>query len=264
MIPIYMVDAFASEAFRGNPAAVCLLEKAAEDGWMRQVAAEMNQSETAFVLREEEGWRLRWFTPEREVELCGHATLASAHVLWQTGRLASGAEARFYTHSGLLVCSRTDDGGIEMDFPAEPVEPAQTPPAAIEGLGIVPRYTGRNRMDLLIEADSEETVRTIRPDFGLLKSLDCRGIIVTSRASAGAGYDFVSRFFAPGVGIAEDPVTGSAHCALAPYWGKRLRKEVLTGYQASARGGFVQTRLSGDRLRLTGQAVTVMQGRLEA
>ncbi|MFD1956690.1 PhzF family phenazine biosynthesis protein [Paenibacillus thailandensis] len=263
-MPIYMVDAFASEAFRGNPAAVCLLEKAAEDGWMRQVAAEMNQSETAFVLREEEGWRLRWFTPEREVELCGHATLASAHVLWQTGRLASGAEARFYTHSGLLVCSRTDDGGIEMDFPAEPVEPAQTPPAAIEGLGIVPRYTGRNRMDLLIEADSEETVRTIRPDFGLLKSLDCRGIIVTSRASAGAGYDFVSRFFAPGVGIAEDPVTGSAHCALAPYWGKRLRKEVLTGYQASARGGFVQTRLSGDRLRLTGQAVTVMQGRLEA
>jgi PhzF family phenazine biosynthesis protein len=259
-----MVDAFASEAFRGNPAAVCLLEKAAEDGWMRQVAAEMNQSETAFVLREEEGWRLRWFTPEREVELCGHATLASAHVLWQTGRLASGAEARFYTHSGLLVCSRTDDGGIEMDFPAEPVEPAQTPQAAIEGLGIVPRYTGRNRMDLLIEADSEETVRTIRPDFGLLKSLDCRGIIVTSRASAGAGYDFVSRFFAPGVGIAEDPVTGSAHCALAPYWGKRLRKEVLTGYQASARGGFVQTRLSGDRVRLTGQAVTVMQGRLEA
>lgn len=262
MTPIYIVDAFTAEPFRGNPAAVCVLEQAREEGWMQNVAAEMNLSETAFALPENGGWRLRWFTPKSEVSLCGHATLAAAHALWQTGRLAPEEAAVFETLSGRLTCTRREDGAITMDFPAEPVKPEQTPQALIEALGFIPRYTGRNRMDLLAEADSEEAVAALRPDLALLRGLDCRGVIVTSRSSK-ADRDFVSRFFAPGVGIDEDPVTGSAHCALAPYWSKRLRKETMTGYQASARGGFVKTRLAGDRVFLTGRAVMILQGRLE-
>ncbi|WP_208543885.1 PhzF family phenazine biosynthesis protein [Paenibacillus protaetiae] len=257
-----MVDSFTSEPFRGNPAAVCLLDKAEDGQWMQQVAAEMNVSETAFVYPEAGLWRLRWFTPVVEERLCGHATLAAAHILWQSGRLQPGETARFMTLSGQLTAQQNGAGGITLDFPSEPVQPVETEQALIEALGLIPRYTGRNRLDLLVEVDSEQTVRQLRPDMALLAKLDCRGVIVTSRA-AGSGYDFVSRFFAPMDGISEDPVTGSAHCALAPYWGKRLRRDSLVGYQASARGGYVAVQLAGDRVRLTGEAVTVMKGSLE-
>lgn len=262
MNPIYLVDAFTNEAFRGNPAGVCLLKADAEESWMQKVAAEMNLPDTAFLAPAENGWHLRWFTPKREVVLCGHATLAAAHVLWQTSRLPHEEAVRFHTQSGQLTCERRADGRIAMDFPAEPVQPALAPAALIEGLGLIPRYTGRNRMDMLVETDSEEAVRDLQPDMALLKNLDCRGVIVTSKSYA-SEYDFVSRFFSPANGIDEDPVTGSAHCALAPYWSKRLRKEALTGYQASKRGGMVETQIAGDRVYLTGRAVTILQGRLE-
>ncbi|MCA0753677.1 PhzF family phenazine biosynthesis protein [Paenibacillus sp. N4] len=257
---LFIVDAFTKESFKGNPAAVCLLDAPRAEGWMQQVAAEMNLSETAFVVPAVEGYDLRWFTPEAEVELCGHATLAAAHVLWECGVLDESEAARFHTKSGLLTAKFTD-GGIVMDFPAEPPQADVAPEELLQGLGLIPRFAGRNRMDYFVEVDSEETVRTLRPDFGLLARLPARGVIVTSRSSSPA-YDFVSRAFYPGVGVGEDPVTGSAHCALAPYWAKRLRKSELTGYQASKRGGFVGVRPEGSRVHLTGQAVTVLRGEL--
>ncbi len=267
--PIYMVDAFTKSRFGGNPAAVCLVDEPMEEAEMAAIAAEMNVSETAFVERLGEEFRLRWFTPKAEVELCGHATLAAAHVLWETGRLELTKEAAFATLSGRLGASRDGtDGSIAMDFPAEPPEPVQAPQELLEGLGLIPRYVGRNRMDYIVEVDSEDTVRTLKPDFGLLGKLDARGVVVTSRAgdsslSDGREVDFVSRAFYPGIGVDEDPVTGSAHCALAPYWGRRLRRAELTGYQASARGGLVGMRLQGDRVILSGHAVTVLRGTLD-
>jgi predicted PhzF superfamily epimerase YddE/YHI9 len=262
MTTIYQVDAFTNKPFRGNPAGVCLLAGPAEAGWMQQVAREMNLSETAFLYPQEEGYHLRWFTPATEVDLCGHATLAAAHVLWEQGELVAEVPARFLTLSGPLS-ARQEGAWIEMDFPAEPAE-AITPPAGLPAaLGVSPTFVGQNRMDALVEVGSEAEVREVRPDFGRLAGLPYRGVIVTSRADA-SQYDFVSRFFAPKVGINEDPVTGSAHCCLGPYWQARLGKRELVGYQTSARGGVVRVRPAGERVLLGGQAVTVMRMELVA
>jgi len=258
---LYIVDAFTNERFKGNPAAICILDETVADSWMQQVAAEMNLSETAFIVQKEEAYDLRWFTPLDEMDLCGHATLATAHILWETGRLPQHEEARFMTRSGLLTAVHKGDW-IEMNFPSEPPEAAIAPEELVQGLGLIPRYVGRNRMDYFVEVDSEDTLRTLQPDFGMLARLNARGVIVTSRAT-NCPYDFVSRAFFPGTGIDEDPVTGSAHCALAPYWAKRLRKQELVGYQASKRGGIVKVRPEGERVFLQGQAVTILKGQLE-
>jgi len=257
---IVQVDAFTAEPFAGNPAAVCVLAHAADKRWMQQVAREMNLSETAFLFQQGDGWSLRWFTPTLEVALCGHATLASAHVLWQDGHLAQGAQARFDTKSGRLTAERKGEW-IEMDFPAEPAQPADPPEFLLEALGIAAKVVGRNRMDYLVEVESEAVVRALQPDFTRLRLLPVRGVIVTAR-SAGEGCDFVSRFFAPGAGVDEDPVTGSAHCCLAPYWGAKLGKTEMTGRQVSTRGGVVRVRNAGNRVILAGQAVTVLRGEL--
>lgn len=259
-ITLVQVDAFTQEAFAGNPAAVCLLDGPRADAWMQSVAAEMNLSETAFLLRQKDGFSLRWFTPKVEVELCGHATLASAHALWELGELAPGHPARFHTRSGLLTAERRGDW-IEMDFPAEREQPAAAPAGLARALGATPGYAGKNRFDYLVELDSEEAVRQLRPDFARLETITTRGVIVTSRAAT-SPYDFVSRFFAPQSGIAEDPVTGSAHCCLGPYWQKKLGKDEMLAYQASARGGVVRVRVEGERVKLGGQAVTVLRGEL--
>ncbi|HKF37743.1 MAG TPA: PhzF family phenazine biosynthesis protein [Ktedonobacteraceae bacterium] len=259
-LTIFQADAFTSKPFAGNPAGVCLIPEPADEGWMQNVAREMNLSETAFLLRQDDGYNLRWFTPAVEVDLCGHATLASAHILWEAGHLAAGEQARFHTRSGLLTADRRGEW-IEMNFPANREEPASVPPGLEEALGVPLKYTGKSRFDYLVEVDSEDIVRNMQPDFTLLAKVSTRGVIVTSLASS-EGYDFVSRFFAPQVGINEDPVTGSAHCCLSPFWSKRLGKNELIGYQASARGGVVRVRLSGDRVYLGGQAVTVLHGEL--
>jgi PhzF family phenazine biosynthesis protein len=266
-IPIFQVDAFTAEPFKGNPAGVCLLKAPVEASWMQNVAAEMNLAETAFPLPEEDGYRLRWFTPKVEVRLCGHATLATAHVLWEQGILAPNEEARFQTLSGLLTARRDGELGelIELNFPARPVQPQ--PPAWAEAvvgaLGIKPSFIGMSAEDILIEAADEEAVRSLQPDLATLKSLPARGVIVTSRSSD-RRFDFVSRFFAPAVGVDEDPVTGSSHCVLTPFWAQRLGKVSMTAYQASARGGVLKLRLDGDRVRIAGRAVTVIRGELTA
>lgn len=257
-VRVVQVDAFTSKPFAGNPAAVCVLPSSPNEEWMRDVAREMNLSETAFLHPENGGYRLRWLTPAIEVDLCGHATLASAHVLWEDRHIAPDAEARFHTRSGLLTC-RKNGGWIEMDFPAKIAEPADPPAQLCEALGAQLSFVGRNQFDYLVEVADESTLRALNPNHHLLRQLPVRGIIVTAR---GNEYDFVSRFFAPGSGIDEDPVTGSAHSALAPFWSQRLGKSEMTGYQASARGGVVKVRMMGDRVALSGQAVTVMRGDL--
>ncbi len=259
-LSIVQVDAFTAKPFAGNPAAVCVLPAPGDAGWMQRVAAEMNLAETAFLHPLDDGYNLRWFTPTVEVDLCGHATLASAHALWESGRLAPDAEARFHTRSGLLTARRSGDW-IELDFPATPPEPAEPPADLARALGVTPLYVGKTRFDYLLELESEDAVRAVRPDFALLRELGVRGVIVTGPAST-PGLDFVSRFFAPGSGIDEDPVTGSAHCGLAPFWGAKLGKSEMVGYQASARGGVVRVRLNGTRVALGGQAVTVLRGEL--
>ena len=257
---IIQVDAFTDRPFAGNPAAVCLLPEDQDDQWMQAVAAEMNLSETAFLLEQDDGYRLRWFTPKIEVDLCGHATLASAHVLWSEGRVPLEQEIHFHTNSGLLkACRRVDL--IELDFPSQPASQVERPSGLLEALGVSAQYVGKNRFDYLVELDSEEELRYMKPDFTMLGKIEVRGVIVTSR-SASPEYDFVSRFFAPWAGIDEDPVTGSAHCCLGPYWQKQLGKDEMTAYQASARGGVVRVRVIRDRVRLGGQAVTVMKGGL--
>jgi PhzF family phenazine biosynthesis protein len=258
--PLYQVDAFTDRPFGGNPAAVCLLDAPADALWMQQVAGEMNLSETAFLVPNSDGWALRWFTPTIEVALCGHATLASAHVLWEAGHLPKGETAQFWTQSGLLTASRRGEW-IDLDMPAKLQAPAEAPPNLGEALGAHPRYVGRNEFDYLVELDSEERVRSLRPDYRLLRTLSVRGVIVTARSDS-PEYDFVSRFFAPGAGIDEDPATGSAHCCLGPFWQERLGKEALTAYQASSRGATIQVRVCGDRVTLGGQAVTVSRGEL--
>ena len=266
-IAIYQVDAFTDKPFSGNPAAVCVMTEPADEQWMQNVAAEMNLSETAFVHDEDDGFHLRWFTPEVEVDLCGHATLATSHILWETGILSPDKEARYHTKSGLLT-ARLNAPYIEMDFPSKPVltdrkksgDDELIESTMIKGLGITPQFIGKNEFDYLIEVDSEEEVRSLKPDFGILRNLSARGIIVTS--SADAEFDFISRFFAPGSGIDEDPVTGSAHCCLGPYWQEKLHKNEFRAYQASSRGGAVGVRVEGERVILSGKAVTVLKGEL--
>ena len=259
-IPIVQVDAFTDRAFAGNPAVVCLLAAPRDERWMQNVAREMNLSETAFLVPRKEGYDLRWFTPEAEVELCGHATLASAHVLWEEDILDKKETARFHTRSGLLSAVRKE-GWIELNFPAELQKPAIAPHALAGALGTTPVYIGKNRFDYLVELESEKVLRSLHPDFTLLKTIPARGVIVTAPSDS-KDYDFVSRFFAPAVGITEDPVTGSAHCCLGPYWQKRLKMDQFIAYQASARGGIVRVNLRGDRVMLGGQAVTVLRGEL--
>jgi PhzF family phenazine biosynthesis protein len=260
-IRIVQVDAFTNRPFGGNPAAVCVLPEAPTEQWMRDVAAEMNLSETAFLAPGDNGYELRWFTPSVEVALCGHATVASAHVLWQDGHLPEGQQARFHTKSGLLTADRRGDW-IELDFPAKVAEPAEAPPLLLPAFGVAQaRFVGKNAFDYLVEVDSEATLRGLKPDHSALRKLPVRGVIVTARAEPGE-FDFVSRFFAPGSGIDEDPVTGSAHTALGPYWAGILGKTEFTAFQASARGGIVRVRVVGDRVKLGGQAVTVMVAEL--
>ncbi len=262
------VDAFTDKPFRGNPAAVCLLEKAIDQRLMQAIALEMNLSETAFVLPEDAGgWRLRWFTPEAEVRLCGHATLAAAHALYEQGQVALNDIVFFHTASGLLSCARQEDGDIEMDFPAIPVAPTVAPMELFAALGAPLAYVGASESNYLVEVEHEETLRAIQPDFRLLSKLPKWGTIVTCRAAPQQGesdHDFVSRFFAPAKGVGEDPVTGSAHCSLGPYWSEKLGKTKLIGFQASKRGGIVRVESRGERVTLGGRAVTVMHGVIEA
>ena len=255
---IFQVDAFADGPFTGNPAAVCVLERAREESWLQAVAAEMNLSETAFVRATEEGWSLRWFTPLCEVDLCGHATLASAHILFETGRLRQDQPARFSTRSGALG-ARRDADVIELDFPAQPCTPVAVPSGLAEALGARPRWVGRNAADVLVELDDAAAVRALAPDMTALRRVEARGVIVTARGDD-ERHDFVSRFFAPRVGVDEDPVTGSAHTALGPYWAERLGRSELAGYQASRRGGAVGVRVRDDRVDLRGRAITVLRG----
>ena len=264
--PISGVDAFTNEPFRGNPAAVCLLDAPAEPAWMQAVAAEMNLSETAFAVTAADGsgcLGLRWFTPTAEVALCGHATLATAHVLYETGRTASDLPVRFATASGLLAASSTEAGAIELDFPALPSDPIEEPGGLRDALGAPIVATARNPHDLLVELEDATTVRTLTPDLAAIAGFDVRAIVVTARADDHTGADFVSRCFAPRVGIPEDPVTGSAHCALAPYWATKLGTNHLVGSQLSPRGGTVAcTVTQGHRVLLRGHAVTVWSGTL--
>ena len=258
---LFQVDAFADSVFAGNPAAVCLLGGPAEARWMQSVASEMNLSETAFVEPRAAGYGLRWFTPVTEVGLCGHATLASAHVLYETGLAEPAGRVRFDSVSGPLT-ARREDGLLVLDFPARPAGPAPAPPGLLAALGADgAEWTGQAKDDFMVVLAREEEVTGLRPDTVALAGYRTRGIIATAPA-ARPGADFVSRFFAPGVGIAEDPVTGSAHCTLAPYWAQRLGRTELTGYQASARGGTVGVRVAGDRVLLAGRAVTVFSGEL--
>jgi predicted PhzF superfamily epimerase YddE/YHI9 len=261
---ISQVDSFTDTPFRGNPAAVCVLEGERDDAWMQDVAREMNLAETAFLRRAGAAWQLRWFTPLVEVDLCGHATLAAAHILWEQRQSDAPAELRFETRSGLLTARRAG-GWIELDFPALPAAPADPPNGLLDALGAAEVVAvARSRFDYLVELADAAAVRRVAPDFGALRRVEARGVIITapSDMESGTGSDFVSRFFAPAVGVDEDPVTGSAHCCLAPWWVARLGRDRLVGYQASARGGIVRVALRGDRVLLAGQAVTVLVGEL--
>jgi PhzF family phenazine biosynthesis protein len=262
---IYQVDAFTEKPFSGNPAGVCVLNQKPEEKLMQSIAREMNLSETAFLVKNNDGYDLRWFTPNGEIDLCGHATLASAHILWEKGFLKRDQEARFSTKSGLLT-AKMNNGWIELNFPALPEEKTEPPAGLLEALGVGETarkvtYVGKNIFDYLIEVESEETVRVMKPDFVKLSKVPARGVIVTARDRAGE-YDFVSRFFAPEVGIWEDPVTGSAHCCLGPYWQKKLNRDEFIACQASERGGILKVKVIGERVLISGKAVTVLEGEL--
>jgi PhzF family phenazine biosynthesis protein len=258
--PLQVVDAFTAAAFRGNPAAIVLLDAPADDGWQQAVAAEMKHAETAFLVPRADGnFDLRWFTPAAEVDLCGHATLGSAHALWDWGTLERAAPARFHTRSGLLTCVARDEL-IEMDFPATPAAAVDAVPGLFDALGVDATETYRSDFYALVELESADAVRAVAPDMGKLATVDVRAVIVTA---VGDEHDVISRMFAPRMGIPEDPVTGSAHCVLAPHYASRLGTE-LRAYQASERGGVVRTRLAGDRVTLGGEAVTVLRGELVA
>jgi PhzF family phenazine biosynthesis protein len=258
--PILQIDAFTDQPFSGNPAGVCILERPADERWMQNVAMEMNLAETAFVHRIEGGWSLRWFTPTVEVDLCGHATIAATHALLETGKLPENETARFNTKSGWLGAWR-DGGWIEMDFPATPARPVDASGELNDALGAQPQATLRSKFDYLIEVASEEVVRAVNPDFSRLSKIETRGVIVTARSDDPV-FDFVSRFFAPRVGIEEDPATGSSHCALAPYWAERLKKTGMVGRQLSKRGGVIRVKVKGDGVLIAGKAVTVLRGDL--
>jgi len=259
-VKLYQVDAFTDQPFKGNPAAVCILPEPGEEKWMQLVASEMNLSETAFLHQGEDGFNLRWFTPAVEVSLCGHATLASAHILWETGLLTSDEGIRFQTASGLLTANLHGEE-IELNFPTTPPEAISEPPGLGEALGVVPEFVGASRDDYLVKVGTESEVRGAKPDFSKLGELGVRGVMLTSESESGE-YDFISRFFAPGAGIDEDPVTGSAHCTLGPYWGEILGKDEMVAYQASARGGVIRVRVGPERVYLSGRAVTVFRGEL--
>ena len=259
-ITCLQIDAFTDRPFTGNPAAVCLLEDERDSQWMQAVAAEMNVSETAFVRPCSRGFELRWFTPTVEVELCGHATLASAHALWEERVVGRDKPIQFHTESGVLTCSQQRDF-IELDFPATPIHQVNPSEELCQALGVTPSFIGASQFDQLVLVDSEHIVRSMQPDFRALGQLPTRGTIVTS-TSDDPRFDFVSRFFGPSVGIDEDPVTGSAHCCLGPFWSEQLGKTEMTAFQASARGGIVRVRVSGLRVFLGGQAVTIFKGAL--
>jgi PhzF family phenazine biosynthesis protein len=262
-LPLHLIDAFADGPFTGNPAAVVLLDAARPEAWMQHVAMEMNQAETAFLVRQEAGFSLRWFTPNKEVDLCGHATLASAHYLWEARQLATDATARFHTRSGWLAARRDDDRWITIDLPAITSRPAEPPPNLAAALGVQPREVWRGDNDLLCVLADAAAVRQLAPDLAAIAEWDLRGVLVTAPGDQ-SGIDFVSRCFFPAFGVPEDPVTGSAHCVLAGYWAKLLGRDVMVGYQASARGGTVRCRVVGDRVELTGRAVTTLAGTLQA
>lgn len=259
MISIYQVDAFTGRMFRGNPAAVCLLHGPADEKWMQNVAAEMNLSETAFVYPLASGLSLRWFTPTIEVDLCGHATLAASHVLWKSGILREDEEAVYHTRSGVLTAGLIGDW-IEMDFPATPCEFIDVPHGLSDVLGAEILRAADCGWAVIAEVDSEETVRGLKPDLVRLMHEGLPGAAIVTARAATEAFDFVSRCFAPALGICEDPVTGAAHCCLGPYWQEILEKYRFTAYQASARGGVVKVQVNGDRVMLGGQAVTVLQG----
>ena len=270
---IVTADAFTGKRFAGNPAAVCVLGSRADEAWMKKVAMEMNLPETAFLVPRaaEASFDIRWFTPTGdEVALCGHATIASSHVLWTEGHVKPSKKLTFHSKSGPLAAERKRVDGedwIELDFPSLPDRPRRSDGVLKKALGVSPRYVGSYGDDLIAELEDESTVRKLSPDYELLKTLKVRGVAVTaeaSRATKAEGYDCVSRFFAPGIGINEDPVTGSAHCCIGPYWAERLGKKTVVGYQASARGGVVRVRVDGDRVGLGGQAVTVLRGEMQS
>lgn len=257
-VQVHVVDAFTDRAFAGNPAGVVLLTEARDAEWMQAVAAELGYSETAFVelsAADEDGvLPLRWFTPAAEVDLCGHATLAAAHVL--------GGDRRFRTRSGELVCRADADGWVELDFPADPPRPAEAEPELLAGLpDVTVRAVARGRFDVLVELADAQQVRELRPVLAELARVPARGVIVTA-AEGRDGVDFVSRCFYPAIAVPEDPVTGSAHCTLAGWWSARLGRDELVGEQASPRGGLVRVRCRGDRVGLLGRAVTVLRGEL--
>ena len=256
------VDAFTDRPFTGNPAAVVVLDETPPDDWMAALARETNVSDTAFVIREaspDADFRLRWFTPGMEVDLCGHATLAAAHCLFDDG---ASAPIRFTTRSGVLMVSRHRDGSLVMDFPAWPPTQIDAPPGLAEALGAPVEWTGKSANNFFLVAllSDEGAVHELSPDIAKVARLDAMAVIVTAAADAGQGYDFVSRLFAPNAGINEDPVTGSSHTVLAPYWANRLGRASLAGFQASARSGLVRVEVSGDRVAIIGRAVTVLEG----
>ncbi|MBS0263985.1 MAG: PhzF family phenazine biosynthesis protein [Planctomycetes bacterium] len=258
--PIYIVDAFTAEPFRGNAAAVCPLTAPADETWMQQVAGEMNLSETAFPVLRGERFALRWFTPMVEVDLCGHATLATAHVLWEQKLVPAGKPIEFETRSGLLTCTPHGQS-IQLDFPATPATPIAPLPVLNAALGAAPLSLGSNGFDLIAEFGSEADVLALTPDYGRLGQIPVRGVIATA-PSSDPQYDFVSRFFAPSVGVNEDPVCGSSHCCSGPFWAARLGKTELRAHQVSTRGGIIGIRVTQNRVYLSGQAVTVVRGTL--
>jgi predicted PhzF superfamily epimerase YddE/YHI9 len=258
-VNVYVVDAFTSRPFRGNPAAVVPLESPRDGAWMQSVAAEMRHSETAFPLRAGESWKLRWFTPAVEVDLCGHATLAAAHVLWEAGLAPRDRELLFDTRSGRVAAFSRGDR-IEMIFPSWPAPATPAPPGLMEALGARPLFCGASHGNWLVQLSDEAAVRAVRPDFAAL-GRNGWSVIVTA-LSASPEFDFVSRYFAVPYGIDEDPVTGSSHCTLAPHWAGILGRSRLVGFQASARGGVVAVESAGERVLISGQAVSVLSGRL--
>ncbi|MBL4736330.1 MAG: PhzF family phenazine biosynthesis protein [Flavobacteriales bacterium] len=257
---IYQVDAFASRPFSGNPAAVCILEEEKDEEWMQAMANEMNLSETAYLLKNGSSYDLRWFTPNFEEDLCGHATLAAAHILWETELLATQEHAVFETKSGKLTAKRVENE-IELNFPSEIASPCDLPKEIANSLGVDTVYTGQNRMDYLVELESPGVLRSLQPDFKEMSKVSTRGVIVTSLSDV-PEYDFLARFFAPRHGIDEDPVTGSAHCCTGPYWREKLGKETLRAFQASERGGEVNIGFAEDRVLLRGNAITILKGEI--
>lgn len=259
---LWLIDAFTDTPFSGNPAGVCFMDEAKPDAWMQSVAREMNQAETAFLRKQDDGYGLRWFTPTLEMDLCGHATLASAHFLWSAKKLKAKEKAVFHTRSGVLTARREKEW-ILLDFPSTPAEPCEPPPYLLAAFNALSAPVFRSRFDYMIVLEKAAAVRAAKIDPRLLQEIETRGVIITAPSDE-PGMDFISRFFAPAAGVDEDPVTGSAHCALAPYWAGRLDKNALVGFQASPRGGTVRVEVQGDRVQLGGKAVTVVKGTLEA